>query len=59
MKEALDDLDMDAMEDLCKDISGYQYPEDQQDYPKKIKNAVADIDVDVCLELINEWEQKL
>ena len=59
MKESLDDLDMDAVEDICNDISSYSYPDDQAEYPKKLKDAAADIDVDVCLELIAEWEGKL
>ena len=59
MKEALDDLDMDAVEDICNDLAGYNYPDDQAKYPRRLKDAAADIDVDVCLELISEWEGKL
>ena len=59
MKEALDNLDMDSMEDICNDVAGYSYPDDQAEYPKKLKDAAADIDVDVCLNLIGEWESKI
>lgn len=59
MKEALDNLDMDAMEDLCNDLDAYTYPENQAEYLEKMKVAVANIDVDVCLELIEEWENKI
>ena len=57
MKEALDDLDMDAMEDLCNDLSSYIYPDDQANCLKRMENAVADIDVDICLDIIDEWEK--
>ena len=59
MREALDNLDMDAMDELCSDLTAYSYPDDQKEYPGKIKDAAADIDVDVCIELIGEWEGKL
>ena len=52
MKEALDMLDIDAVEELCKELSKYEYPENQEEYPKKLKDAAADIDVEVCVELI-------
>lgn len=57
MKEALDNLDIDAMEDLCNDLEAYIYPDDQAELLKKLKDAVANIDVDVCLDMIEEWEK--
>ena len=57
MKEALDNLDIDAMEDLCNDLEAYIYPDNQAELLKKLKDAVANIDVDVCLDMIEEWEK--
>ena len=56
LREASESLDSDEMETLCTEICKYQYPEDQEEYPSKLKNACDDIDVDAVIEILDEWE---
>jgi signal transduction histidine kinase/CheY-like chemotaxis protein/HPt (histidine-containing phosphotransfer) domain-containing protein len=55
MREALDNLDMDAMEDVAGKMGQYSYPEEQEAKFEALKEAVSNIDVDTCEELINTW----
>ena len=57
LREAADNLDSDEMEELCSQICSYRYPDEQKEYPSKLKNACEDIDVDTCIELLDEWEE--
>ena len=59
MKEALDNLDMDAMEAVVKSMSEYSYSENQKKYFDDLKNAVDDIDTEKCEEILNAWEDSL
>jgi hypothetical protein len=57
IKESLDDLDMDTAEGVCNELDKYSYSDNQKDYPKKIRSACDDIDIDQCLEIISDWEK--
>ena len=59
MREALDNLDMDAMEEVTGKICSHSYPADQKELAGKLKNACADIDIDTCTAILDEWEGKL
>lgn len=59
LKEAMDDLDMDAMEEVVKSMSEYSYSGWQKECFEKLKNAVEDIDTERCEEILKEWEGKL
>ncbi|MDE7247996.1 MAG: PocR ligand-binding domain-containing protein [Lachnospiraceae bacterium] len=59
MKEAMENLDMDAMEKVVKDMGQYSYDDAQRDIFEKLKNAVEDIDTEKCEEIIAEWEKEL
>lgn len=59
MKEALENLDMDAMEKVVKDMAQYSYGDAQRGIFEKLKNAVEDIDTEQCEEIIAEWEKEL
>ncbi len=59
MKEAMENLDMDAMEKVIKDMGQYSYSDAQRDIFEKLKNAVEDIDTERCEEILNEWEKVL
>ena len=48
MKEAMENLDMDAMEKVIKDMGQYSYSDAQRDIFEKLKNAVEDIDTERC-----------
>ena len=59
MKEAMENLDMDAMEKVIKDMGQYSYSDAQRDIFEKLKNAVEDIDTERCEEILDEWERVL
>ncbi len=59
MEEALDNLDMDAMEKVVKDMGQYSYDGVQKGIFEKLKNAVEDIDTEKCEEIIAEWRKEL
>ncbi len=59
MKEAMENLDMDAMEKVIKDMGQYSYSDAQRDIFEKLKNAVEDIDTERCEEILAEWEKVL
>ena len=59
MEEAMENLDMDAMEQAIRDMSQYSYSDAQRDIFVKLKNAVEDIDTERCEEIIAEWKREL
>lgn len=59
MEEAMENLDMDAMEKVIKDMSQYSYSDAERSIFEKLKNAVDDIDTERCEEIIAEWKKEL
>lgn len=59
MEEAMENLDMDAMEQVVKDMGQYSYSDAQRSIFEKLKNAVEDIDTERCEEIIAEWKKEL
>lgn len=59
MKDAMENLDMDAMEEVIKNMRQYSYSDAQRDIFEKLKNAVEDIDTERCEEIIAEWKKEL
>ncbi len=59
MEEAMENLDMDAMEQAIRDMNQYSYGDAQRDIFEKLKNAVEDIDTERCEEIIAEWKKEL
>lgn len=59
MKDAMENLDMDAMEEVVKSMSQYSYSDTQRSIFEKLKNAVEDIDTEKCEEIIAEWKKEL
>ncbi|MCM1415007.1 MAG: response regulator, partial [bacterium] len=59
MEEAMENLDMDAMEDVIRDMSRYSYDDAQQKAFEKLQNAVDDIDTEKCEEVLTEWKALL
>lgn len=56
MFDAVDNLDMDKMEEVILEMSHYGYPDDQVSYYEQLKTAVGNIDVDRCEEIMKSWE---
>ena len=59
MEDALENLDMDAMEKVVKDMGQYSYNSAEKDIFDKLKNAVEDIDTEQCEEIIVQWKKEL
>ncbi len=59
LKEAMDNLDMDAMEAVILKMSKYSYPGGQKECFDNLRNAVADIDTEKCEEIMMDWVERL
>ncbi|MDE6747621.1 MAG: PocR ligand-binding domain-containing protein [Lachnospiraceae bacterium] len=59
MQEALENLDMDRMEEVIGDMNHFSYEDWQQEMFEKLKVAVEEIDVDSCEEILKDWESRL
>lgn len=59
MREALEELDIDQMEQIIKEMAQYNYDGWQKDFFARLKEAVEEIDVDSCEEILQEWGNKL
>lgn len=59
MYEAVDDLDMDQMEELISDMNGYSYKEGQNELFLRLKEAVDGMDTEECEAILKEWESVL
>ncbi len=57
METALEDLDMDKMEEVISDMEKYSYSKDHEEYFGKLKNAVEDIDTEQCEEILACWKK--
>lgn len=58
MRGAVDDLDMDGMEEVIQEMDQYRYEGWQKEMFARLKEAVEEIDVDSCEAIMVEWERK-
>ena len=56
LREAIDSLDSDEMENICDTIAEYQLTDEQAEYAANLKTACEDLDFDTCNEILDEWE---
>ncbi len=59
MQLALDDLDMDGMEEVCTELGGYAFASRQAELYEQLKEAVENIDVEQCDVILDEWKMIL
>lgn len=59
MRTAMEDLDMDRMEEVVQKMDHYHYEDWQEEMYMRLKDAVEEIDVDSCETILQEWENKL
>lgn len=59
MRDAMDNLDMDAMEEVSKEMEEFSYEGKDSEYFEQLKNSVADIDTEKCEEILASWEKIL
>ncbi len=55
LQEAVDDLDMDKMEDVIEQMKQYRYEGEQRELFAQLKNAVEEVDVDSCEAIMKKW----
>ena len=53
LEENCDNLDLDGMESIDNKLKGFAYEEDVREDIESLHKAIADIDTDVCMEIIN------
>lgn len=56
MRKAVDNLDMDGMEEAIREMDGYRYEGWQKEMFARLKEAVEEVDVDNCEAIMAEWE---
>ena len=59
MKDAVDDLDMDQMEQVIQEMGRYYYEESQYELFRQLREASEEMDVDQCEEILLSWEEQL
>ena len=57
MKQAIDDLDMDKMDDAIHTLDGYSFDDENHELYIKLCEAVADMDPDACEAVITDWKK--
>ena len=56
MRAAIEDLDMDQMEEVSARLKGYSYDETQAELMSRLIEASDAMDVDACEDILKEWE---
>ena len=59
MQEAVDDLDMDRMEEVIQEMHQYYYEESQYELFRQLREASEEMDVDRCEAILRSWEEKI
>jgi signal transduction histidine kinase/DNA-binding response OmpR family regulator len=57
MKCAIDDLDMDKMDDAIHTLDGYSFHDESHELYLRLCEAVADMDPDECEEVMTDWKK--
>ena len=59
MESALDELDIDSIDEVISEMRKYSYNEEQQRLFTELENAADNIDVDSCTEILEKWKHLL
>lgn len=57
MRQAIDDLDMDKMDNAIHTLDGYSFDDENHKLYLRLCEAVADMDPDACEEVITDWKE--
>lgn len=57
MRAAMDNLDMDAMEEVMGRMGSHSYSGAHREYFESLKDAVEDIDTEACEGILRSWEE--
>lgn len=58
MREALEELDMDKMDEVLAEFKSYSYPSNMQEYLNQLALSVESLDVDSCMSILEFWEKE-
>ncbi|MBD5457134.1 MAG: response regulator [Lachnospiraceae bacterium] len=59
MQEAVDDLDIDAMDQVIKRLGQMILKGEEAEYFRQMKEAVEEVEVEICEEVMAKWKQLL
>ena len=59
MSSAVVELDMDQMEEVIREMNQYHYEDVEHDLFEQLKDAVEEVDVDRCEQILKSWREKL
>ena len=59
IREAVEYLDMDQMEEVILEMGQYHYDDWQQELFSQLKEAAGEMDVDRCETILEDWESQL
>ena len=59
MRDALENLDMDRMEEVAEEMRRYRYQDWENELLQKLYDAVEEMDVDACEGILSDWESRL
>ena len=59
IRDAVEDLDMDQMEEVIREMDQYHYDEWQQELFSQLKEAADEMDVDRCEMILDDWKSQL
>lgn len=59
MEQALDELDIDQMEQVVQEMNVYHYSDEQQIWFSQLQHAVEAIDIDACEDILTQWRTHL
>lgn len=59
MEEAIENLDMDAMDAVVENLDKMLFPKEQEQYFAQMKEAVEGLDVETCETVLTEWKKVL
>lgn len=57
MREAIDDLNMDAMNEVIKNMEQFHFSQDAEKLFQKLSQASDNLDVDACEDIMCQWEK--
>ncbi len=55
LSEACENLDMDMMDETGEKLKGYRFPDSKKEKVKALLEAIGNIDVEACTDIINEF----
>ena len=59
MKEGIDNLDIDILDNVVNQLEKMALPEEQKLYFSQLKDAVEGLDVEECQMIVEEWEKHI